>query len=137
MSRATLLAGLNYIAANRVVLGATTLDLFAVLLGGATALLPVYARDVLKVGAHGFGILRSGPAIGAAAMAILLSRWQIHRHAGRWMFAGGGAFGDMPAVAAHPGNRTPGTILPRAGDAAQAGTVAPRSPCPSAAVVTI
>jgi MFS family permease len=85
--------GLVYVWTNRIVLGAISLDLFAVLLGGATALLPVYARDVLKVGAHGFGVLRSGPAIGAALMAFVLSRWQIHRHAGRWMFAGVAAFG--------------------------------------------
>ncbi len=85
--------GLHYVWTNKIVLGAISLDLFAVLLGGATALLPVYARDVLKIGAHGFGLLRSGPAIGAALMAIALSRWQIHRHAGRWMFAGVAAFG--------------------------------------------
>ena len=85
--------GLHYVWTNKIVLGAISLDLFAVLLGGATALLPVYARDVLKVGAHGFGVLRSGPALGAALMAVALSRWQIHRHAGRWMFAGVAAFG--------------------------------------------
>ena len=85
--------GLHYVWTNKIVLGAISLDLFAVLLGGATALLPVYARDVLKVGAHGFGVLRSGPALGAAGMAVVLSRWQIHRHAGRWMFAGVAAFG--------------------------------------------
>ena len=85
--------GLHYVWTNKIVLGAISLDLVAVLLGGATALLPVYARDVLKIGAHGFGILRSGPAIGAALMAVALSRWQIHRHAGRWMFAGVAAFG--------------------------------------------
>ena len=85
--------GLHYVWTNKIVLGAISLDLFAVLLGGATALLPVYARDVLKVGAHGFGLLRSGPAIGAALMAVALSRWQIHRHAGRWMFAGVATFG--------------------------------------------
>ncbi len=90
--------GLHYVWTNRIVLGAISLDLFAVLLGGATALLPVYARDVLKVGAHGFGILRSGPAIGAAAMALTLSRWHIQRYAGRWMFAGVAAFGAATVV---------------------------------------
>ena len=85
--------GVAYVWRTKIVLGAISLDLFAVLLGGATALLPVYARDVLNVGAHGFGLLRSGPSIGAAAMAFALSRWQIHRHAGRWMFAGVAAFG--------------------------------------------
>jgi MFS family permease len=90
--------GLNYVWGNKIVLGAISLDLFAVLLGGATALLPVFARDVLKVGAHGFGVLRSGPAIGAAAMAFALSRWPLHRHAGRWMFAGVAAFGAATVV---------------------------------------
>jgi MFS family permease len=85
--------GLAYVWTNKIVLGAISLDLFAVLLGGATALLPVFASDVLKVGAHGFGLLRSGPAIGAAAMAFALSRWPLHRGAGRWMFGGVAAFG--------------------------------------------
>ena len=85
--------GIAYVWTNKIVLGAISLDLFAVLLGGATALLPVFASDVLKVGAHGFGILRSGPAIGAMAMAFALTRWPLHRRAGRWMFAGVAAFG--------------------------------------------
>ena len=85
--------GLDYVWTNKIVFGAISLDLFAVLLGGATALLPVFASDVLKVGAHGFGVLRSGPAIGAAAMALALSRWPVHRRAGRWMFGGVAAFG--------------------------------------------
>ncbi len=85
--------GLAYVWTNNIVLGAISLDLFAVLLGGATALLPVYARDVLHAGADGFGVLRSGPAIGAAVMAFALSRWPLHRHAGRRMFAGVAIFG--------------------------------------------
>jgi MFS family permease len=85
--------GLAYVWSNKIVLGAISLDLFAVLLGGASALLPVYARDVLNVGAYGFGVLRSGPAIGAAAMAFALGRWPLRRHAGRWMFLGVAAFG--------------------------------------------
>jgi hypothetical protein len=60
--------------------------------------LPVFASDVLKVGAHGFGLLRSGPAIGAAAMASALSRWPLHRRAGRWMFVGVAAFGMATLV---------------------------------------
>jgi MFS family permease len=90
--------GLAYVWTNKIVLGAISLDLFAVLLGGATALLPVFASDVLKVGAHGFGVLRSGPAIGAAAMAFALSRWPLQRRAGRWMFAGVAAFGVATLV---------------------------------------
>lgn len=90
--------GLVYVWTNRIVLGAISLDLAAVLLGGATALLPVFARDVLNVGADGFGILRSGPGIGAAAMAFLLSRRPLRRHAGRWMFCGVAAFGAATLV---------------------------------------
>jgi MFS family permease len=91
-------AGLVYVWTNKIVLGATSLDLFAVLLGGATALLPIYARDVLQVGADGFGALRSGPAVGAAVMALALGRWPLRRHAGRWMFAGVAAFGVATLV---------------------------------------
>jgi MFS family permease len=90
--------GLAYVWTNKIVFGAISLDLFAVLLGGATALLPVFASDILKVGAHGFGLLRSGPAIGAAAMAFALSRWPLHRRAGHWMFAGVAAFGVATLV---------------------------------------
>jgi hypothetical protein len=85
--------GLAYVWTNKIVLGAIFLDLLVVLLGGATALLPVFARDVLKVGAHGFGLLRSGPAIGATAMACALSRWPPGRLAGHWMFASVAVFG--------------------------------------------
>ncbi len=90
--------GIVYVWTNKIVLGAISLDLFAVLLGGATALLPVFASDVLKVGAYGFGILRSGPAIGAMAMAFALSRWPLHRRAGHWMFAGVAVFGVATLV---------------------------------------
>ena len=85
--------GLVYFWRNKIVLGAVSLDLFAVLLGGATALLPVFARDVLHVGAEGFGILRTAPAIGAVAVGIWLGRNPIQRHAGLWMFAGVAVFG--------------------------------------------
>jgi MFS family permease len=90
--------GLAYVWTNKIVFGAISLDLFAVLLGGATALLPVFASDILRVGAHGFGLLRSGPAIGASAMAFALSRWPLHRRAGHWMFAGVAAFGVATLV---------------------------------------
>jgi MFS family permease len=90
--------GIAYVRTNKIVLGAISLDLFAVLLGGATALLPVFASDVLKVGANGFGVLRSGPAIGAAAMAFALTRWPIHRRAGQWMFGGVAVFGMATLV---------------------------------------
>jgi MFS family permease len=90
--------GIAYVRTNRIVLGAISLDLFAVLLGGATALLPVFASDVLDVGANGFGILRSGPAVGAGIMAFVLSRYPIRRSAGRFMFAGVAAFGAATLV---------------------------------------
>jgi MFS family permease len=86
-------AGLAYVWTNKLIQGAISLDLFAVLLGGVGALLPVYARDVLHIGAHGFGVLRSGPAIGAAAMAFALSRWSLQRRAGYWLFGGVAAYG--------------------------------------------
>jgi MFS family permease len=90
--------GVAYVWTNKIVFGAISLDLFAVLLGGASALLPVFASDVLKVGAHGFGVLRSGPAIGAMMMACALSRWPLHRRAGRWMFGGVAVFGIATLV---------------------------------------
>ncbi|MDE3079608.1 MAG: MFS transporter [Paracoccaceae bacterium] len=85
--------GLDYVWTNKIILGAISLDLFAVLLGGATALLPAFASDILHVGADGFGLLRSGPAIGAAIMALILSRWPLKRRAGARMFAAVAAFG--------------------------------------------
>ena len=90
--------GLSYIRNQRVVLGAISLDLVAVLLGGATALLPVFARDILQVGPEGFGLLRSAPAVGAAVVAIALASRPICRHAGRAMFAGVAVFGVATIV---------------------------------------
>jgi len=74
--------GVRFIAGHRVVLGAISLDLFAVLFGGATALLPVYATTILRIGPIGFGALRSAPAVGAAAVALYLARRPIMRRAG-------------------------------------------------------
>ena len=82
----SVLAGLHYIRMRRRLLG-VTLDLFVVLLGGATALLPIYARDILSVGPVGLGLLRSAPAVGALITAIALSRYPIERHIGHKMFA--------------------------------------------------
>lgn len=85
--------GLVYTWQNKIIFGAISLDLFAVLLGGATALLPAFASDILKVGPEGFGILRSGPAVGAVVMALALARWPLKRRAGVRMFWAVAAFG--------------------------------------------
>lgn len=87
------LDGIRYIWHNKLILGAMSLDLFAVLLGGAVALLPVYAREILKVGATGLGILRSAPGFGAVMMAMAVAHWPIRRHAGLTMLGCVLAFG--------------------------------------------
>ena len=84
--------GLAYLRTNPFVLGAISLDLFAVLLGGATALLPVYARDILHAGSLGFGVLRAAPSVGGVTMAIVFSTWPIKRRAGLKMFLGVAGF---------------------------------------------
>jgi len=89
----TLLAGVRFIRARPVVLGAISLDLFAVLLGGATALLPIYAADILHVGPEGLGLLRGAPAVGALAMSLVLARWSIERNAGKILFGAVAVFG--------------------------------------------
>lgn len=98
MTWETLLAGIGFIRARPAILGAISLDLFAVLLGGATALLPVFARDVLEVGPWGLGVLRGAPALGALAMALVLARRGVQRNAGRWMLAAVAAFGAATVV---------------------------------------
>jgi MFS family permease len=87
------LEGLRFVSRQKVVLGAISLDLFAVLFGGATAMLPVFAADVLHVGPVGLGVLRSAPGVGAALTAWVLAVRPIRRHVGRWMFGGVGVFG--------------------------------------------
>lgn len=84
-SAGMVLGGLTYIWQNKLILGAISLDLFAVLLGGAVALLPVYAREILKIGAIGLGILRSAPGVGAVTMSIAFAHWPIKRRAGLTM----------------------------------------------------
>jgi len=95
---ATLFAGIAYIRHNRELLGAISLDLFAVLLGGASALFPIYARDILFTGPWGLGLLRSAPAVGALAMAVWLAHHPLQRRAGRKMFAGIAMFGVATIV---------------------------------------
>ncbi len=88
-----MIEGFRYVRRNRIVLGAVSLDLFAVLMGGATAMLPVFARDILHVGSEGLGLLRAAPAVGAALMGLSLSRWPIRHRVGWWMFGAVGVFG--------------------------------------------
>jgi MFS family permease len=92
------LEGLRFVLRQKVVLGAISLDLFAVLFGGATALLPAYAADVLHVGPLGLGVLRTAPGVGAALTAGLLAIRPIRRHVGRWMFGGVALFGIATVV---------------------------------------
>lgn len=89
----TLLSGLKFVRSKPVVLGAISLDLFAVLFGGATALLPIYASDILHVGPSGLGLLRTAPGMGASLCAFALAMRPITRHVGRWMFGGVAMFG--------------------------------------------
>jgi MFS family permease len=89
----TILAGFHYIWREKVILGSISLDLFAVLLGGSVALLPVYAREILQTGPWGLGLLRSAPGVGAAVMAVLLAYKPLKRRAGitmLWCVAGFG-----------------------------------------------
>lgn len=97
-SASDLLEGIRFVLHKRAVLGAISLDLFAVLFGGATALLPIYASDVLHIGPAGLGVLRTAPGVGAALMAIALAFNPIERHAGRRMFGGVAAFGAATVV---------------------------------------
>lgn len=94
----SLFAGIHFIRQKPVVLGAISLDLFAVLLGGATALLPVFAKDILHIGPVGLGILRSAPAAGALLMSFWLARYPITRHTGRWLFSCVALFGVATIV---------------------------------------
>jgi MFS family permease len=98
MNVATLLAGVHFVRHRPVVLGAISLDLFAVLLGGATALLPIFARDILHTGPWGLGLLRASPAAGAFTLSILLTRWPITRHAGRVLLGAVALYGVATLV---------------------------------------
>ncbi|RWX20383.1 MFS transporter [Rhizobium hidalgonense] len=92
-SWAMILGGFSFIRAERVVLGAISLDLFAVLLGGATALMPIFARDILTLGPWGLGLLRAAPGLGAIVMAIFLAAYPLKHRAGLYMFIGVALFG--------------------------------------------
>ncbi|WP_105372765.1 MFS transporter [Neorhizobium huautlense] len=88
-----IVAGFRFIFGEKVVLGAISLDLFAVLLGGAVALMPIFARDILELGPWGLGMLRAAPGVGAIIVAIWLAFYPIRHHAGLAMFVGVALFG--------------------------------------------
>ena len=89
----SVLAGVGFVWQRKLLLGAISLDLFAVLLGGATALLPIYARDILHSGPAGLGLLRAAPALGAMVMSLSLMRWPLHRRVGPRLLQAVAAFG--------------------------------------------
>jgi MFS family permease len=92
------LAGVRLIRRTKVLFGAISLDLFAVLFGGAVALLPVFAKDILEVGPTGLGFLRTSPAVGSLVAALLIARFPIRRHAGRTLFLVVAGFGASMVV---------------------------------------
>ena len=94
----TLLAGIRFVCENQIILATITLDLFAVLLGGAVYLIPIYAKDVLHVGAEGFGLLRAAPAVGAFAMALCLAHLPPMKRAGRDLLLAVAGFGVATIV---------------------------------------
>jgi MFS family permease len=95
---AALFAGIDFIRKNPLILGATSLDMFAVLFAGATALLPIYAKDVFHVGPWGLGLMRAMPAAGALLVAIALARWPLRSRAGRKMYFAVALFGVATMV---------------------------------------
>src|SRR5262249_57896930 len=94
----TVMAGFGYVWREKVVLASISLDMFAVLLGGAVALLPVYASEILKTGPWGLGILRSAPGVGAGAMALFLAQRPIRGRAGWIMLTCVAGFGVFTIV---------------------------------------
>ena len=94
----SLLAGVHFVWNHKVVLGAISLDLFAVLFGGAVALLPIYAKDILHVGPWGLGLLRGAPAVGALSMSLMLTRWPVRRRTGRVLLLAVAVFGAATLV---------------------------------------
>jgi len=85
--------GLRFVFGNQIVLGAQALDMFAVLFGGAVAMLPAFVQEVFHYGPEGLGILRAAPAVGAIMVGILLARYPLNKHAGRWFLAAVAGFG--------------------------------------------
>ena len=93
LSLKVVLAGFQYVRRAQLLLGSFSLDLFVVLLGGAVALMPIFAHDILHQGPRGLGMLRAAPALGAVTMSLLMARFPLQRHAGRWLFVCVAIFG--------------------------------------------
>ncbi|MEY4099494.1 MAG: hypothetical protein RL300_665 [Pseudomonadota bacterium] len=93
MNWSSTLAGVAFVWRKKVLLGALSLDLFAVLLGGATALLPIYAKDILHTGPEGLGLLRAAPSVGALMMSVALMRWPLQRQVGHTLLGAVAIFG--------------------------------------------
>ncbi|MBP1852269.1 MFS transporter [Rhizobium halophytocola] len=93
-----ILAGFRFIWGEKIVFGAISLDMFAVLLGGAVALMPIFARDILTLGPWGLGLLRAAPGVGAILVAIYLASFPVRHHAGLFMFIGVAIFGAATIV---------------------------------------
>ncbi len=92
------LAGFQYVRRASILLGSFSLDLFVVLLGGATALMPIFAHDILRQGPRGLGMLRAAPAVGAVVVSLLMARYPLRRRAGRWLFVCVSVFGAATVV---------------------------------------
>ncbi|BBL59041.1 MFS transporter [Methylomonas koyamae] len=104
--------GLRFVLGNQIVLGAQSLDMFAVLFGGAVAMLPAFIHEIYHYGPEGLGILRAAPAVGAVAMGLFLARCPIDAHAGRWLLAAVAGFGlCMIGFALAPGFWLGGALL--------------------------
>ncbi|MGH9560013.1 MAG: MFS transporter, partial [Terracidiphilus sp.] len=98
LSMKVLLAGFEYVRRANLLLGSFSLDLFVVLLGGATALMPIFAHEILHQGPLGLGMLRAAPAIGAVTMSLVMARFPLRRRAGRWLFICVSIFGAATVV---------------------------------------
>jgi len=98
LSMKVLLAGFQYVLRARMLLGSFSLDLFVVLLGGAVALMPIFAHEILHQGPRGLGMLRAAPAVGAVTMSLIMARFPLHRHAGRWLFICVAIFGAATVI---------------------------------------
>jgi MFS family permease len=98
LSMKVLLAGFQYVRRARMLLGSFSLDLFVVLLGGAVALMPIFAHEILHQGPRGLGMLRAAPAVGAVTMSLVMARYPLNRHAGRWLFICVAIFGAATVI---------------------------------------